>query len=255
MMQQNQQFNSMRVFSTLASFVGVLGLLAIGMSVRAQTSPAPTESPRIEQPTDIPAPDTTSPDTTSPTPGTISPSPSNTLPGTSPGSTPGSTSPGSTAAPSPADVLSDSENQAPTELLQQISEAGSFRTLSQAVEAAGLSDTLQGGRYTIFAPTDEAFAELPQGALEQLLRPENRALLQRVLAYHVIPTELTSNQLNTGGVDTLGGGIAVRVTPERIVVNDASVIRSDIQTENGVVHVVNHVLMPSDLRQQITSLQ
>jgi uncharacterized surface protein with fasciclin (FAS1) repeats len=71
----------------------------------------------------------------------------------------------------------------------------------------------------------------------------------------VVPAELTSNELNTGGVDTLGGGIAVRVTPERIIVNNGSVIRSDIQTENGVVHVVNRVLMPSELRQQIISLQ
>lgn len=156
-----------------------------------------------------------------------------------------------------ADVLSNSENQSPTELLQQLSATGSFNTLAQAVEAAGLSGALQnsGGRYTIFAPTDEAFAELPQGTVEQLLRPENRDLLRQVLSYHVVPTELASNQLSTGGVDTLGGGIAVRVTPDRIVVNDGSVIRPDIQTQNGIVHVVNRVLMPDELRQQITSLQ
>ncbi len=237
MMQQDYYFSFIRSFSV---FTGVVGLLAVSnLPVHAQTSPAPTESPQLEQPTTIPS----SPNNTSPAPGNISPSPSNTSPAPN------------VTSPSPADVLSNSEDQAPTELLQQISEVGSFRTLSQAVEAAGLSDTLQDGRYTIFAPTDEAFAELPQGALEQLLRPENRALLQRVLAYHVVPSELTSSQLNTGGVDTLGGGIAVRVTPERIVVNDGSVIRSDIQTENGVVHVVNRVLIPSALRQQITSLQ
>lgn len=156
-----------------------------------------------------------------------------------------------------ADVFSNSENQSPTELLQQLSATGSFNTLTQAIEAAELSGALQesGGRYTIFAPTDEAFAELPQGTLEQLLRPENRDLLRQVLSYHVAPTELAANELNTGGIDTLGGGIAVRVTPDRIIVNDGSVIRSDIQTQNGVVHVVNRVLIPSELRQQLTSLQ
>jgi uncharacterized surface protein with fasciclin (FAS1) repeats len=214
MMQQKQYFN-IRSFSIAA---GILGLLAMGVPVRAQTSsPAPSRSPAQVTPSQVQPPANT--------------------------------------APSPADVLSTSEDQAPTELLRQISQAGSFKTLSQAVEAAGLSNTLQGGRYTIFAPTDEAFAELPQGALEQLLRPKNRGLLQQVLAYHVIPAELASGQLNTGGVNTLGGGIAVRVTPERIIVNNGSVIRPDIQTENGVVHVVNRVLMPSELRQQIISLQ
>ena len=76
-----------------------------------------------------------------------------------------------------------------------------------------------------------------------------------MLSYHVVPTELASSEFNTGGVDTLGGGIAVRVTPGRIIVNNGSVIRFDIQTQNGIVHVVNRVLMPSELRQQITSLQ
>jgi uncharacterized surface protein with fasciclin (FAS1) repeats len=216
-MRLNIHFNSVRPFPTIAGIVGlgVAGLFTLsGTAVRAQTSPAPAQSPsQIEQP-------------------------------------------GNTSSPS-ANTLSNSENQSPTELLQQLSQAGSFNTLAQAVEAAGLSGALQnsGGRYTILAPTDEAFAELPQGTLEQLLRPENQGLLRQVLSYHVIPTELPSNQLNTGGVDTLGGGIAVRVTPDRIIVNDGSVIRSDIQTRNGIVHVVNRVLMPSELRQQIISLQ
>lgn len=164
--------------------------------------------------------------------------------------------PDNTSTP-PTAVLSNSENQSPTELLQQVSQTGSFKTLAQAVEVAGLAGALQnsGGRYTIFAPTDEAFAELPQGTLERLLRPENRDLLRQVLSYHIVPNELASSQLSTGSVDTLGGGIAVRVTPDRIIVNDGSVIRSDIQTANGVVHAVNRVLMPSGLRQQIVSLQ
>jgi uncharacterized surface protein with fasciclin (FAS1) repeats len=130
-MQQRQPSNLIRSFSVLA---GILGLFAVGrLPVRAQTSPAPSRSPSQVSPSQS-------------SPSQIE-QPTNAAP--------------STAAPSPANVLSNSENQAPTELLQQLSQAGSFRTLSQAVEAAGLSNSLQSGRYTIFAPTDEAFAELP----------------------------------------------------------------------------------------------
>ncbi|MBD3881495.1 fasciclin domain-containing protein [Phormidium tenue FACHB-886] len=142
-------------------------------------------------------------------------------------------------------------------LLQQVSQTGSFTTLAQAVQAAGLDTALQnqGGRYTIFAPTDEAFAALPPGTLEQLLQPANRDLLRQLLSYHVVSGEVRSNQLRTGLVDTLGGGIAVRVTPERVIVNDGSVVQADIPAANGVVHVVNRVLIPRELRQQLSNLQ
>jgi uncharacterized surface protein with fasciclin (FAS1) repeats len=225
-----KQNNYLALSRPFLAFTGIAGILMLGtLPIQAQTVPTPTQSPsEIEQPAN---------------------------PSTLPADAPSVDAP-SVDAPS-VDVLSNSENQSPTELLQQLSATGSFTTLAQAVEAAGLSDSLQGSdeRYTIFAPTDEAFAELPQGVLEQLIRPENRALLQQVLSYHVVPTELTSDQLNTGGVDTFGGGIAVRVTPERIIVNNGSVIQSDIETQNGTVHVINRVLMPSALRQQLTSLQ
>jgi uncharacterized surface protein with fasciclin (FAS1) repeats len=79
--------------------------------------------------------------------------------------------------------------------------------------------------------------------------------LGRILAYHVIPGELTSSQLRTGGVDTLAGGIAIRVTPERIIVNDGSVVQPNIQAANGVVHGINTVLMPRQLRQQVLNLR
>jgi uncharacterized surface protein with fasciclin (FAS1) repeats len=240
---QQRQCNIIR---PLSFFAGIIGAFALAnLPVHAQT--APSQSPLMEQPGNTAAPSTTD-------------QPDNTAP-------PTTGQPGNTAAPStgqpgntpttPANVLSNSENQSPTELLQQVSAAGSFNTLARAVQAAGLSGALQqnGGRYTIFAPTDEAFAELPQGALERLLRPENRDLLRRVLAYHVVPIELASNELRSGAVNTLGGGIAVRVTPERIIVNNGSVIRPNIQTQNGIVHVVNRVLIPSELRQQLTSLQ
>lgn len=149
------------------------------------------------------------------------------------------------------------ENQRLAPLLQQAAGAGSFTTLARAVEAAGLTNELQnlGGNYTILAPTDAAFANLPAGTLDRLLQPQNRALLRQVLSYHVIPQEVTANQFSTGTARVLGGGIAVRVTPERIIVNDGSVVQSDIQAENGVVHAINRVLMPRELREQLTSLQ
>ncbi|MGF1479238.1 MAG: fasciclin domain-containing protein [Cyanophyceae cyanobacterium] len=129
-----------------------------------------------------------------------------------------------------------------------------FNTLVQAVEAAGLKDTLaSGGPYTVFAPTDEAFAELPDGALEYLLQPENQELLKQVLTYHVVPSEVTSSEISTGTVDTLGGGVAVLVNSAGVIVNNASVINADIQADNGVIHAINRVLMPSDLREQLVS--
>jgi uncharacterized surface protein with fasciclin (FAS1) repeats len=149
------------------------------------------------------------------------------------------------------------ENQPLAPLLQQAASAGSYTTLARAVEAAGLANELQsgGGSYTILAPTDAAFASLPTGTVDRLLQPENRALLQRLLSYHVIPQELTSDQFSTGAVDVLGGTVAVRVTPERIIINNGSVIQPNIQAQNGVVHGISQVLMPQELREQIAALQ
>jgi uncharacterized surface protein with fasciclin (FAS1) repeats len=130
----------------------------------------------------------------------------------------------------------------------------SFSTLAQAVRAAGLEQALSApGPYTVFAPTDEAFAELPDGALELLLEPENRGLLQQVLTYHVVPGRVTSDQLSTGSVDTLGGGVAIRLEEDRVIVNDGSVVEADITASNGVVHAVNRVLIPRELRETLIS--
>lgn len=141
-------------------------------------------------------------------------------------------------------------------LLQQASAAGSFTTLARAVEAAGVANELQSGgaNYTILAPTDAAFASLPAGTLDRLLQPENRDLLRQVLSYHVIPQEVTSSQFSTGTTKVLGGGISVRVTPDRIIVNDGSVVQPNIQAQNGVVHAINRVLMSRELRAQLASL-
>lgn len=130
----------------------------------------------------------------------------------------------------------------------------SFNTLVQAVQAANLGNTLSGeGPYTVFAPTDAAFEALPDGALDFLLQPENQDLLAQVLQYHVVSGSVTSDQLSTGGVSTLNGGVAVRVSDAGVVVNNASVVNPDIQTSNGVIHAVNRVLLPEALQQQLAS--
>ena len=138
--------------------------------------------------------------------------------------------------------------QATGDIVDVASNNPDFSTLVEAVQAAGLVSTLQGdGPFTVFAPTNAAFDALPPGALEALLMPENRDLLTDVLTYHVVPDEVTSDELETGVVDTLNGGLAVNVSPERVVVNDASVVQADVPASNGVVHAINRVLLPPGL--------
>ncbi|MFB2938151.1 fasciclin domain-containing protein [Aerosakkonemataceae cyanobacterium BLCC-F154] len=144
---------------------------------------------------------------------------------------------------------------APTNLLEMAATRNSFDTLVQAAREAGLANDLAyQGPYTILAPTDRAFAALPQGAVELLLQPENRDLLRQVLSYHIIRGRVSANEFNTGPVETLGGGIAVRVTPNnRIVVNDGSVILPNIEASNGIIHGINTVLLPQSLQDTIAS--
>jgi len=129
-----------------------------------------------------------------------------------------------------------------------------FSTLVQAVQAADLVETLQGeGPFTVFAPTNQAFAKLPDGLVEFLLQPDNKDLLVDVLTYHVVPGNVTSNQLETGTVEALGGGIAVAVSGNKVIVNNASVIQADVEASNGVIHAVNQVLLPEGLAETIQS--
>jgi uncharacterized surface protein with fasciclin (FAS1) repeats len=242
-----------RTVRAIAVLLGATGISVVAIApLLAQTQPAPAPTAPGTAAPGADTPGTTEPDTAEP--GTTPPTTPN------PDATPPATPPAAQPAPTPdAATPPTSSNASLTELLQQVStqqnpSGNSFNTLAQAVAAADVAPLLQNsGPVTIFAPTDSAFAELPDGALELLLRPENRNLLRQVLAYHVVPGEVTSGQLQTGGVDTLNGGIAVRVTPERIVVNNGSVIRADIQASNGVVHAVNRVLLPPKIRQQLTT--
>ena len=125
--------------------------------------------------------------------------------------------------------------------------AGSFKTLAKALQAAGLVDTLKGkGPYTVFAPTDEAFAKLPASTLEDLLKPENKAKLQRILTYHVVPGRVTSAEvakLKTAKAVS-GDTIDIAANGGTVTVDDARVVKADIAASNGVIHVIDSVILP-----------
>jgi uncharacterized surface protein with fasciclin (FAS1) repeats len=125
--------------------------------------------------------------------------------------------------------------------------AGKFNTLVAAVKAAGLVDTLKGpGPFTVFAPTDEAFAKLPSGTLESLLKPENKTKLQKILTYHVVQGKLTSKDVaKLGSATTVEGSkISIKTANGRVMVNDARVTQTDIMASNGVIHVIDKVILP-----------
>ncbi|KUJ78584.1 fasciclin domain-containing protein [Ruegeria profundi] len=124
--------------------------------------------------------------------------------------------------------------------------AGSFETLVAAVQAAELVDTLKGeGPFTVFAPTDEAFAALPEGTVESLLMPENKDQLIAVLTYHVVPGKVMSTDLSDDmTAATVQGGNVTIDLDNGVMVNDASVVQADIETSNGVIHVIDKVILP-----------
>lgn len=125
--------------------------------------------------------------------------------------------------------------------------AGSFNTLVAAVQAAGLVDTLKGeGPFTVFAPTDEAFAALPEGTVENLLKPENKDQLVAILTYHVVPGKVMSSDIvgkKAEVASVQGGEISVDAT-DGVKVDGAKVVTADIETSNGVIHVIDAVILP-----------
>ena len=124
--------------------------------------------------------------------------------------------------------------------------AGQFNTLVAAVKAAGLVETLNGkGPFTVFAPTDEAFAKLPAGTVENLLKPENKEKLVAVLTYHVLPGELMAADVRTTNAKTVNGKkLAIKVHDGKVTVGGANVVKTDIAASNGVIHVIDAVLIP-----------
>jgi len=125
--------------------------------------------------------------------------------------------------------------------------AGSFKTLVAAVKAAGLVDTLKSdGPFTVFAPTDEAFAKLPEGTLESLLKPENKEKLTAILTYHVVAGKVTSKQVvKLSEAETVQGSkVSIAVSGGKVKVDEATVIKADIMCTNGVIHVIDSVILP-----------
>ncbi len=136
---------------------------------------------------------------------------------------------------------------APQTIVQTAIEAGSFKTLVAAVQAAGLAETLSGkGPFTVFAPTDEAFAKLPKGTVENLLKPENRAALKNILLFHVVEGEAMAGSVVKMNSATMLNGqrAAVRVKGGEVMLDDAKVVKTDIKCSNGVIHVIDSVILP-----------
>jgi len=126
--------------------------------------------------------------------------------------------------------------------------AGSFNMLVTALQAAGLADTLKGkGPFTVFAPTDDAF-KLPAGTVESLLKPENKDKLRAILLYHVVSCDVTAAQVvKLSSAKTVNGqDLNISVNKSAVMVNDATVVKADVVASNGVIHVIDTVLLPKD---------
>lgn len=135
------------------------------------------------------------------------------------------------------------------DIVELASDTEALSTLVAAIEAAGLVETLQGdGPFTVFAPTNEAFDALPEGTLESLLQPENRDMLIEILTYHVVPGKVMSGDLSDGMMaETVQGSeISIGVSNYGVSINDASVTQADVEATNGVVHVIDAVILPPE---------
>ena len=139
-------------------------------------------------------------------------------------------------------------NAAQKDIVDTAASAGSFNTLVAAVKAAGLEGTLRGsGPFTVFAPTDAAFASLPAGTVESLLKPENKAKLQAILTYHVVAGKvMAADVTNLKTAKTVNGQEIKISTAGGVKVDNANVTATDIQTSNGVIHVIDSVILPKD---------
>ena len=125
--------------------------------------------------------------------------------------------------------------------------AGSFKTLTAALEAAGLVGTLKGkGPFTVFAPTDQAFAKLPAGTVESLLKPANKQKLKAILTYHVVAGNVkAADVIKLSSAKTLNGqSVTIKVVGGKVLINGATVVKADIAASNGTIHVIDTVLMP-----------
>lgn len=135
------------------------------------------------------------------------------------------------------------------DIVDTAASAGSFQTLVTAVKAADLVETLKGeGPFTVFAPTDQAFAKLPPGTLDDLLKPENKAKLQAILTYHVVPGKVTAaDVVKIESAKTVNGqALTIRTNNGAVMVDEAKVVKTDIMATNGVIHVIDAVVLPKE---------
>ncbi|MFB2835934.1 fasciclin domain-containing protein [Floridanema evergladense] len=209
----------------LAKFLGVMGTsLLIGLPVGAET---PTKGVVAQR--------------TTPSPSILQECPYNRA--ACPGG--GTVSPETPSPETPSFGTTDNKSIAAV-----VESNGSFTILNQALKAAGLVDQLQEkGPFTFFAPNDTAFRKLPQDAVEDLLKPENKEVLVKILKYHIVTDSVRSTTLKTGEIKSMeGGAINVKVDPQSgVSVNDARVIQADIQASNGIIHVIDNVILPPDV--------
>ena len=155
--------------------------------------------------------------------------------------------PAATATPAPTATLMPSPTAAPQTIVDVAVANGSFTTLAAALEAAGLIETLQGeGPFTVFAPTDEAFAKLPEGTVENLLKPENKDQLVAILTYHVVAGKvMAADVTGISEAETVQGEkLAIKTDMGKVMINDATVTTADVEASNGVIHVIDTVLLP-----------
>ena len=182
-----------------------------------------------------PLPPSTSP-VPAPMPGTVPPLPGTEVPVSPPD-----------AGVEPTEPSAETESQ---DIIGIVESNNSFTVLAKALKAAGLEDTLKGdGPFTVLAPSDAAFAKLPQDAVQDLLKPENKEVLVKILTYHVVPGRVLSTDLQSGEVKSVEGGpISVKVDPATgVQVNDATVVQPDVKARNGIINIIDNMIMPPDL--------
>jgi len=152
----------------------------------------------------------------------------------------------SSAAPSTEAMASPSASASTAGTIVDVAAANpDFSTLVAAVKAAGLAETLSGaGPFTVFAPTNEAFAALPKGLVDKLLLPANKATLTKILTYHVVPGKVMAADVKAGDVATVEGSKITLATTGGVTVNGAKVTATDVNASNGVIHVIDQVLVP-----------
>jgi uncharacterized surface protein with fasciclin (FAS1) repeats len=146
-------------------------------------------------------------------------------------------------------VSSASVRAADKDIVDTAVGAGQFETLAAALGAAGLVDTLKGkGPFTVFAPTDEAFAKLPAGTVENLLKPENKDQLTAILTYHVVPGNvMAADVVKLSEAETVNGKkVNIKTEGDTVMINGAKVVSADVAASNGVIHVIDAVILPPE---------